>query len=57
MNSVSLEQLEKERGKLDKARNAIKDNLVAHEGAIQLIDQLILMAKNDKQTEEAPAEA
>jgi len=48
MDSVSLKQLQAERTRLEQARENLRLNVVAHDGAIQALDQLILMAKSQK---------
>lgn len=59
MNSIDLAQLEAERARVAKAREDLKNNLIAHDGALQAYDQLILLAKNggkraDKEALPAP---
>lgn len=57
MDSISLQQLQAERERLARAREDLKLNLVAHDGAIQALDQLILLAKNQKDSPAPTAES
>ncbi len=45
MNHITLDQLLKQRDLITQARDNLKLNLVAHDGALQQLDQLILLAK------------
>lgn len=44
-NTISLEQLEAHRARILEAKEQLKMNLIAHDGALQQLEQLILLAK------------
>lgn len=54
MNSISVDQLKTEHARLIEARKQLHLNVVAHDGALQAIEQLILLAERPAKQPPAP---
>lgn len=54
MNHITLEQLKEQHARITQARDTLKLNLVAHDGALQQLEQLILLASRPAEQPPAP---